>query len=252
MSVDPHAAASWSEDASAYERARPGWPAAAVDWLFEQLALAGDATVLDLAAGTGKLTRELVGRAGAVIAVEPLAGMRAQLERTTPAAEVLDGVAEALPLPPRCVDAVFVAEAFHWFASAAAMGEITRVLRTTGGIGLVWNIEDWTDTAFNERLVAALPEPVNRINLHPTPRATWEVLERAPAYARPETARFAHEHSLSAVGFADLVGSWSRVASRPAQEQADIRERLLDVAPEGVTLRYNTLAVAARRATVSR
>jgi SAM-dependent methyltransferase len=252
VSVDPHAAASWSEDASSYERARPGWPAAAVDWLFERLELGGDATVLDLAAGTGKFTRGLVGRAGTVIAVEPLAGMRAQLARTTPAAEVLDGVAEALPLPPRCVDAVFVAEAFHWFASAATMGEITRVLRTSGGIGLVWNIEDWTNAAFNDRLVAALPEPVSRINLHPTPRATWEVLSRAPAYATPETARFPHEHHLSSDGFADLVGSWSRVASRPAPERAAIHERLLGVAPDGVTLRYNTLAVAARRATVSR
>jgi SAM-dependent methyltransferase len=250
MSVDRHAVASWSEDASAYERTRPGWPPAAIDWLFEQLGVAGDATVLDLAAGTGKLTRELVSRVARVIAVEPLAGMRAQLERTTPGAEVLEGMAEDLPLTPRSVDAVFVAEAFHWFATPATVAEVTRVLRSHGGIGLVWNIENWQDDALNQRLLAALPDTVNQINLHPTPRATWDVLTRAPAYARAQTARFAHEHRLSGNGFADLVGTWSRVASRPASERAAIRERLLTVAPEGVTLRYETLAVAARRATV--
>jgi SAM-dependent methyltransferase len=116
-----------------YELGRAGWPVAVVD------GVEGD-VVLDLAAGTGKLTRLLVERFARVIAVEPLAGMRAVLEREVPQAESLDGAAEAIPLPDAAVDAAFVAEAFHWFDAAAAARELARVIRPGGVLRLAFNV----------------------------------------------------------------------------------------------------------------
>lgn len=116
-----------------YELGRAGWPPQVVDGVEAEV-------VLDLAAGTGKLTRLLVERFPRVIAVEPLAGMRAVLERVVPDAESLEGTAEAIPLPDASVDAVFVAEAFHWFDAPAAAGELARILRPGGVLRLVFNV----------------------------------------------------------------------------------------------------------------
>jgi SAM-dependent methyltransferase len=98
--------------------------------------------VLDLAAGTGKLTRLLVPTGAEVVAVEPVAAMRAQLRARLPDVQALDGTAEALPLADGSVDAVTVAQAFHWFDPAAALAEMRRVLRPGGHLFLVWNIRD--------------------------------------------------------------------------------------------------------------
>jgi SAM-dependent methyltransferase len=116
-----------------YELGRAGWPPEVLDGVEAEV-------VLDLAAGTGKLTRLLVERFPHVIAVEPLAGMRAVLERVVTEAESLDGTAEAIPLPDASVDAAFVAEAFHWFDAAAAAHELARVLRPGGTLRLVFNV----------------------------------------------------------------------------------------------------------------
>jgi SAM-dependent methyltransferase len=116
-----------------YELGRAPWPSEVVEGVEGHV-------VLDLAAGTGKLTRLLVERFPRVIAVEPLAGMRGVLERVVPAAEVLDGTAEAIPLRDSSVDAAFVGEAFHWFDSAAAARELARVLRRGGVLRLVFNV----------------------------------------------------------------------------------------------------------------
>ncbi len=128
-------AASFDRAAERYERGRPGWPAAAVD----ALGLAPDAEVLDLGAGTGKLTRLLVPRAARVVAVEPLDGMRALLEQLVPGAEALAGTAEAITLGDRAVDAVVCGESFHWFDGPRALAEIDRVLRPGGLLAVLFN-----------------------------------------------------------------------------------------------------------------
>ena len=120
----------------AYERARPDYPPEAIAWLAQALDLRAGRTVVDLAAGSGKLTRPLAVLGCEVIAIEPVAEMRAAIG---PTARALDGTAEAMPLPDDSADAVTVGQAFHWFDGPAALAEIERVLRPGGALALVWN-----------------------------------------------------------------------------------------------------------------
>ncbi|MFL5869438.1 MAG: methyltransferase domain-containing protein [Solirubrobacterales bacterium] len=136
-------ASAFGSAADEYERGRPGYPVEAIDTLARELSLGPDSAVVDLAAGTGKLTRELVGRFGRVVAIEPLAEMREQLEQQVPGAETIDGTAERIPLADESADAVLVAQAFHWFDGRRALDEIARVLRPGGGLGLLWNTTPW-------------------------------------------------------------------------------------------------------------
>ena len=128
--------------AVAYERGRPDYPSSAVRHLGRVLHLGPGRTVVDLGSGTGKFTRALAPLGAARVAVEPTAGMRRVFERTVPDVPVLDGTAEAIPLPNRFADAIVCAQAFHWFRVRPALTEMRRVLRPGGGVGLVWNTRD--------------------------------------------------------------------------------------------------------------
>ena len=140
--IHPAAADGFASNADDYERTRPGYPPAAVAHLAEVLGLGSGVTVVDVAAGTGKLTRPLLDTGAGVIAVEPVAEMRAVLSRTSPGAEVRDGTAEHLPLDDGSAGAVTVAQAFHWFDGAGALREFARVLRPGGGLAVVYNHRD--------------------------------------------------------------------------------------------------------------
>ncbi|WP_083941781.1 class I SAM-dependent methyltransferase [Sanguibacter suarezii] len=136
-------AKSFELGAQVYAQVRPEYPPEAVAWLLP--ADAGPTThVLDLAAGTGKLTRSLLERGLQVTAVEPSPAMRAELERTLPRATAVAGTAESIPLPDASVDAVVVGQAWHWFSPDPAAAEIARVLRPGGRLGVVWNVRDNT------------------------------------------------------------------------------------------------------------
>jgi len=111
--------------------------------LVRELRLEQGCVVVDLAAGTGKLTRDLARRFQMVMAIEPLAGMREQLASAVPAALAMAGTAERMPLPDASADAVFVAQAFHWFDGRRALDEIARVLKPGGGLALLWNTTPW-------------------------------------------------------------------------------------------------------------
>jgi SAM-dependent methyltransferase len=128
--------------AEAYERGRPDYPAAAVHHLARVLRLEPHRTVVELGSGTGKFTRALASLGIARVAVEPTSGMRRVFERMVPDVPVLNGTAEAIPLPDAFADAVVSAQAFHWFRARSALREIRRVLGPGGGLGLVWNTRD--------------------------------------------------------------------------------------------------------------
>jgi SAM-dependent methyltransferase len=136
------AALGFSRAADAYELARPSYPADAVACIVGQAGISPGRTVLDLAAGTGKLTRLLVPTGADVVAVEPLEAMRQVLRQACPGVEDLDGTAEAIPLGDASVDAITVAQAFHWFDPPRALAEAARVLRPGGTLALVWNTRD--------------------------------------------------------------------------------------------------------------
>jgi SAM-dependent methyltransferase len=146
MPVHDTAATGYARAAHAYEQGRPGYPDDAMRALVHALRIDGDDVrdVLEVGAGTGKCTRALVQFAphAHVIAVEPLASMRALLTSSLPNVDVRAGTAEALPLDDESVDAIVIAQAFHWFANAPAVRELHRVLRPGGHLGLMWNVRD--------------------------------------------------------------------------------------------------------------
>jgi ubiquinone/menaquinone biosynthesis C-methylase UbiE len=153
----------FGNSAREYELGRPRWPKELIDRVVHELELTADATVLDVGAGTGKLTRDLVSRARLVYAVEPDDAMRAVLEEVVPEAEALAGRAEAIPLADESVDAVFTAEAFHWYASDETVAEIARVLRPGGGFAIFWNVEfGEPEPSMGEAVEAVLDEAFAR------------------------------------------------------------------------------------------
>jgi SAM-dependent methyltransferase len=145
-------AESFAAVADEYERGRPDYPPAVVGALAAELGLAPGAEVLDLAAGTGKLTRALLAGGLDVLAVEPQAALRDVLAQRIGAERVRDGVAEAIPLADASVDAVTVSDAFHWFDHEPALAEIARVLRPGGGLCGVWTIADWGGASWAHEL----------------------------------------------------------------------------------------------------
>src|SRR5437588_5658396 len=115
MTVHESARRGFERHADAYERGRPNYPAEATAWLVTKLGLGPGRTVVDVGAGTGKLTRALLPSGATVIAVEPVAAMRAVLKRELPTVQAMNGTAESLPLPDASADAIVVGQAFHWF-----------------------------------------------------------------------------------------------------------------------------------------
>ena len=159
---------SFGRVAETYHRVRPEYSQPLLDRAQELLGLDGDASILDLAAGTGRLTRELARRFGHVVAVEPNDEMRALIAD----GEVLAGAAEAIPLADASVDAVFVGEAFHWFDAAAAIGEIARVLRPRGGLAIVWTHWWETEPPLPDAALELLRGPWERFAAQRKPR--WD------------------------------------------------------------------------------
>jgi SAM-dependent methyltransferase len=130
---------SFEAAAEEYERHRPDYPPEAIDWAAAQLGLAAGARVVDVGAGTGKLTRGLVAAGFDVAAVEPGGAMLDELRLAVPEAEAHEAPAEQIPLPDESCDAVFAAQCYHWFDRERALPELRRVLKPGGGLVLVWN-----------------------------------------------------------------------------------------------------------------
>jgi SAM-dependent methyltransferase len=224
MTVREEAARGFQQGADAYERGRPGYPPEAVEWLVRELDLGPGRTVLDVAAGTGKLTRELVASGATVIAVEPVQAMRAVLERVVPEARALDGTAETLPIDNGAVDAITAASAFHWFDGPAAAAEFHRVLRTGGRLALLWNRRRAEEPL--HRAVDEVIEPYRRRPPRPT-RDRWrEPLESSGLFKPVAEREVPFEQVLDADRFVDRFSSISYVAALPDRERASVTERL--------------------------
>ena len=220
-------ARSFDRVAEEYERARPEYPPTVLDGL----PLTGDAEVLDLGAGTGKLTRLLTQRYRRVIAVEPLDGMRAILERVVPDAESRAGSAEAIPLADCSVDGVFAGQAFHWFANDEAIAEIARVLRPGGVLCLIWNEPDGgRPSPLPEQYLAYLEE-LHRGAFDAAP--PWhDVIARGP-FGEVRECSVPHDHLLDRAGVLDNARSVSWVASRAKEERELIMRRLGELIGDG-------------------
>jgi SAM-dependent methyltransferase len=227
-----------------YERGRPDYPEAGVDRLLAELG--SPRRVLDVGAGTGKLTRPLLARGLEVVAVEPAAAMRATLARTAPAAELHDATADALPLGDGSVDAVVAGQAFHWFATAEALAEFARVLRPAGRLGLIWNRRD--DRQPLQRELGALFAPYeHRVPRHASDAWRSAFTDTAPFVLAAEH-RLPHAQTLDPDGLVARVLSISFMAALEEDEQAAVEARLRALAPAPVELRYVTeLFVYARR-----
>ena len=141
MSKTHAAVAGFETDADRYARGRPDYPSEVAGWLRERLHLGPGKAAIDLGAGTGKFTKRLIETGAATTAVEPAAAMRTKLGEINGLA-VLEGSAEAIPLPDGSVDAIVCAQAFHWFATRTALAEMARVLKPGGMLGLIWNSHD--------------------------------------------------------------------------------------------------------------
>jgi SAM-dependent methyltransferase len=223
MAVHEVAEEGFGREAEAYERVRPSYPADAVAWLVDNLGLGPGGLVLDLAAGTGKFTRLLVPSGSTVLAVEPVEGMRQRFVAAVPGVPMVAAVAEALPIAPRSLDAVTVAQAFHWFDADRAFGEFARVLRPRGRVGLIWNARDRSSDWVND--VWSIMDRVEK-------RAPWRDHERGDDSApRPRAGfgslhaeTFRHEQPITPEGVVDRIASVSHVAVLPPAE----RLRVLD------------------------
>jgi len=233
---------SFGAAAAAYERGRPSYPPEAIDWLLPS----GARNVLDLGAGTGKLTTRLVERGLHVVAVDPIPEMLEVLRTSLPETPALLGTAEEIPLDDNSVDAVLVAQAWHWFDPKRAIAEVARVLRPGGRLGLVWNTRD-------ERLgwVRELGRIIGR---------DGDPLEKKTTLPPPFTELQRHQvewtNYLTPQALIDLVASRSYCITSPAEVRTKTLDRvreLLATHPalannNGVALPYITVCV---RATLS-
>ncbi|EHI10456.1 type 11 methyltransferase [Mycolicibacterium thermoresistibile ATCC 19527] len=230
---------SFGAEAAAYERGRPSYPPEAIDWL-----LPSDARdVLDLGAGTGKLTTRLVERGLNVTAVDPIPEMLELLSKSLPDTPALLGTAEEIPLPDNSVDAVLVAQAWHWFDVDRAVREVARVLRPGGRLGLVWNTRDERMGWVKElgRIIGDEHDPLSKTVTLPEP------------FTDVQRHQVEWTNYLTPQALIDLVASRSYCITSPAKVRARTLERvreLLATHPalannSGLALPYITVCIRA-------
>ncbi len=211
---DPERALSFGRHAAAYERARPAYPAAAARWLLPD----DPEHVVELGAGTGKLTRALVAPGRRIVAVEPDARMRAVLAALDlPGVETRDGAAEAIPVQTGQVDAVVAGSAFHWFDVPVALGEIARVLRLGGTLAFAWNRRGEGPVWFDE-----VDRPIRGPGRWRGERDWAALVGASPFFAEVEQARFEHVLALPRDAIGDFLRSYSRVGTLPSDEQREL------------------------------
>ncbi len=233
MSLHP-LAAGFASVAAAYERGRPEYPLAAVGALAAELALAPGARVLDLAAGTGKLSRALLAAGFDVVAVEPLESLRELLFERIGHERVDEGVAEAIPLTDASVDAVTVADAFHWFDQPRALVEIKRVLRPGSGLAVLATVPDWSGASWSDELGKLVADSRPE---HPHfDGPPWQEAVRASGgWTEPREIRVTANQPAQPERIVDHMASISWIAAMPEDKRAAILEQMRALIASGET-----------------
>ena len=227
-------AAQFASVADAYERGRPEYAPAVVGALAAELGIAPGAAVLDLAAGTGKLARSLLAAGLDVVAVEPQAPLRDRLAATIGPERVREGLAEAIPLPDASVEAVTVADGFHWFSHARALAEIRRVLTPRGGLAVLSTVPDWSGASWAHELgsliVRLRPE-------HPYfDGPPWqEAVRAAGGWSAPREIRVITSQPADPRRIVDHVASMSFVAALPEGERVEWLAQVASLIEAGET-----------------
>jgi SAM-dependent methyltransferase len=218
MPVHDVAQRGFGSEAETYDRSRPTYPSDAVAWLVEHLGVAPGARLCDLAAGTGKFTSLLVPFGATLVAVEPVEGMRRVLRRTVPGVPAVSATAEALPFADESLDAITVAQAFHWFDAPVALAEFKRVLRRGGRLGLVWNAReratDWVDKVWGvmDRLEKQAPWRNHE-------RWSETAFESEEWFGPLHEGAFHHAQVLTIEGVLDRFRGVSHLAVLPPEER---------------------------------
>jgi SAM-dependent methyltransferase len=220
--------------ADLYERGRPEYAPAVVGALAAELDIRAGDPVLDLAAGTGKLTRALLAFGLDVVAVEPQGPLRDKLIETIGAERVREGVAEEIPLPDSAVPAVTVADAFHWFDGPRALVEIRRVLRPGGGLAVLSTVPDWSGASWAQELGSLV---MGSRPQHPHfDGPPWQDSVRAAeGWSEPREVRVTIEQPASPERIVDHMASMSWIAAMPEGERQATVQRFREIVYSGET-----------------
>jgi len=220
--------------AGEYERGRPEYPPEAIQELAAEFDLAPGAPVLDLAAGTGKLSRALLAGGMDVVAVEPQASLREILSTSIGSERTLEGTAEAIPLADASVRAVTVADAFHWFDAQRALAEITRVLKPGGGLAVLAAIPDWREASWAHELGTLLQSMRPEHPYFDGP--PWrEAVRAAGGWSEPREIQVSTEQSTDPERLVDYLASMSWVAALSDAERSQMLGRVKDLIESGHT-----------------
>jgi ubiquinone/menaquinone biosynthesis C-methylase UbiE len=249
---------SFGRIAAEYDDVRPDYAPEALDRAAEVLGLNADSRVVDLAAGSGKLTRALAPRFAEVVAVEPNDDMRAVLAGRSADVRVLAGTAERMPLPDDATDAVFVGDAFHWFDGPAAVAELDRVLRPGGGVALLWNLwwedgDDGTGDSLEPPLPAAARALFDEVYVSSgradarADKADHLADFAGSPFGRLEFEAFEQRRQLSGAEVINLYSTTSAVASLPPDERDGLKRKLLTLLEAEYVLRITTVLYWGRR-----
>ncbi|MFG1794429.1 class I SAM-dependent methyltransferase [Nocardia sp. NPDC049149] len=217
-------ASSFGAHATAYAEHRPDYPTAAIQWALESILPAAPApVVLDLGAGTGKLTEGLLAAGATVIAVEPDDRMRIELMRRLPGVRAYEGAAEAIPLADGTVDAIVAGQAFHWFDQDRAFPEFARVLRRGGRFAALWNTDD-----MRVDWVAGLAEVARSVASTPPPEPGEARLPAHPLFETFERSEFPHVQRRTAESLAATIGTHSHTLVVSEHQRAEVLRRITE------------------------
>lgn len=227
MRVHEKAALGFDRGVDSYENGRPEYPADAVEFLLQKLKIQAGSVLLDLGAGTGKFTRLCRHSGARILAVEPVFGMRKKFESLSPDIPILPGTAEEIPIESQSVDAVIVAQAFHWFDGLRALPEIHRVLKLNGQLGMIWNARDeaWPFHRALSEILKPYEEGTPRYRSMQWQKSFYET----SFFTSLEKAEFSYQQIASLDQVIDRVQSISFISALPSLEREAVLRKVRDL-----------------------